>query len=333
MKYSPGKNKDITVVVQGYVDKEITKKCLSSIRKVIPGSKIILSTWENSKLDGLSYDTLILNEDPGFYYRSVQLIDGKLVKKKINNINRQIISTRNGLRAVTTKFSLKLRSDFLLKHSRFIERFEELKYLNSFDREYKIFKNRLLCCQCGTYKVNKGRTRLPYHYSDLAYFGLTNDLINLFEIPLATDQELKYFENIGLNRKKETWATNQYNCEQTVIKNWLIKNKKSLDFQYSTHASKKNIQDSEKYLINNFLPLSYSKFGLSPTKDHLKYNFHFRYYKTYYTENDWLKLYKKYQDSTLKIPLIDRERLLIIASRNTPKFFRTPIVKKASNYL
>lgn len=333
MKYSPIKNEDITVVVQGYVDKEITKKCLSSIRKVIPGSKIILSTWENAKLDGLSYDTLILNEDPGFYYRSVQLIKGNLVKKKINNINRQIISTRNGLRAVTTKYSLKLRSDFLLKHCKFIERFEKLKYLNSFDSDYKIFENRLLCCQCGTHKVNKGRTRLPYHYSDLAYFGLTDDLINLFEISQATDQELKYFEKSKNKHKKKTWATNQYNCEQTIIKNWLIKNKKKLDFLYNTHDTKKNIQDSELYLVNNFFPLSYSKFGLYPMKDHLKYDFHYRYYKLYYTEYDWLKLYKKYQDSTLKIPLIDKERLLIIASRNTPKFFRTPIVKKASKYL
>ena len=329
----PIDNSEISVVVQGLIDDEITKKCLHSIRTILPNSKIVLSTWENSKLDNVDFDKLILNKDPGYYYRCVELVKDKVVKKKINNINRQIISTKNGLKSVTTKFALKLRSDFLITHDKFKDKFQSIQNLNLFDNEFRIFEKRVLCCQCGTHTVDKGKIRLPYHYSDFAHFGLTTDLLNLFEIPCATDKEFKFFEERPDDQRRGTWATNQYNAEQTIIKNWLIKNNKNLNFLYSTHATKKNILDSEKFLINNFQPLSYSKFGVHPIKEHLKYRSIYRYYKSYYTENDWLKLYREYQDKNYKVPLIDKERILITLTRNAPKFIRRPLLEKASLYL
>lgn len=40
------KSNDITVVVQGAIDRKLTPKCLKSIRKHLPDAEIILSTWE-----------------------------------------------------------------------------------------------------------------------------------------------------------------------------------------------------------------------------------------------------------------------------------------------
>ena len=40
------KSEDISVVVQGAIDKVNTPKCLESIRKVLPRAEIVLSTWE-----------------------------------------------------------------------------------------------------------------------------------------------------------------------------------------------------------------------------------------------------------------------------------------------
>lgn len=59
------KPKDISVVVQGAINKEITPRCLQSIRTLLPNAEIILSTWEGSDVDGLDYDKLVLNKDPG----------------------------------------------------------------------------------------------------------------------------------------------------------------------------------------------------------------------------------------------------------------------------
>ena len=57
--------KDISVVVQGAVDKENTPRCLKSLRKHLPGAEVILSTWEGTNTDGLDYDVVLYNQDPG----------------------------------------------------------------------------------------------------------------------------------------------------------------------------------------------------------------------------------------------------------------------------
>ena len=55
---------DISVVVQGAIDKKLTPICLKSIRKYLPGAEIILSTWEGSDVENLDFDTIVLNHDP-----------------------------------------------------------------------------------------------------------------------------------------------------------------------------------------------------------------------------------------------------------------------------
>lgn len=51
--------KDISVVVQGPIDEELTILCLNSVRKYLPDSEIILSTWKNSNIKNLDYDILV----------------------------------------------------------------------------------------------------------------------------------------------------------------------------------------------------------------------------------------------------------------------------------
>ena len=50
--------KDISVVVQGAVDKINTPKCLESIRKFLPCAEIVLSTWEGTDVTGLDVSTI-----------------------------------------------------------------------------------------------------------------------------------------------------------------------------------------------------------------------------------------------------------------------------------
>ena len=57
-------SKDISVVVQGAVDPILTTQCLTSIRKHLPQAEIILSTWEDEIVSGLSYDKVILSQAP-----------------------------------------------------------------------------------------------------------------------------------------------------------------------------------------------------------------------------------------------------------------------------
>ena len=110
-------NKDITVVVQGPIDRQKTERCLKSVREALPGAKIILSTWEGSDIEGLDFDEVILSADPGGF--PAQNIKNPV----ICNVNRQIVSTRNGINAVDTPYAAKLRTDFCIEHSGFLDWF------------------------------------------------------------------------------------------------------------------------------------------------------------------------------------------------------------------
>ena len=122
------KSKDISVVVQGAVDKS-TKKCLNSIRKYLPQAEIILSTWEGSNLKGLKYDILVPNKDPG----------GVLIcpkTKLYNNLNRQLLSTQNGLKKANRKYTIKFRTDFYLRGKEFLKYFDKFPIRN---KQYSIY--------------------------------------------------------------------------------------------------------------------------------------------------------------------------------------------------
>jgi len=52
----------------------------------------------------LNFDTLVLSHDPGATIRT----QGGLLP---NNVNRQIVSTRNGLQKASGKYAVKIRTD------------------------------------------------------------------------------------------------------------------------------------------------------------------------------------------------------------------------------
>src|SRR4051812_17964312 len=95
---------DLSFVMQGEVyrqtspitGKPVTQSCLESLRRHYPGSEVILSTWQGTDVDGLEFDKVLFNEDPGAWNA---LRPGAGVK--LDNTNRQIVSSRNGLRVAT----------------------------------------------------------------------------------------------------------------------------------------------------------------------------------------------------------------------------------------
>ena len=129
-------SKDISVIVQGPINKKETPKCLKSIRKFLPEAEIILSTWQGTDISNLDYDILVLCEDPG-----TTLIEEFTHKKTYNNMNRQLVSTKEGLKKATRKYAMKLRSDLIFTSDRFLE------YFNKFEargNNYNLFKHKIL---------------------------------------------------------------------------------------------------------------------------------------------------------------------------------------------
>lgn len=255
--------KDISVVVQGAIDKEYTPLCLKSIRKYLPESEIILSTWEGSEVDNLDYDVLGLSEDPKAKMNNTVL-------NLYNNCNRQLVSTQKGLEKANKKYALKLRTDALLINNSFLEYFDKFPSRNE---KYKIFTNRVIVSSIYSREFSEETNlSMSFHPSDIYFFGLSEDIKDYFmKTKLLKDIELakyffKYNNLIGYANNSWKMSPEQYLCSS-----WL-KNKFSdiqfddwTDFNYINYAKGLNI------LYNNFIFLDLKQSGIHNQK-HIQVN-------------------------------------------------------------
>ncbi|MEI0799467.1 WavE lipopolysaccharide synthesis family protein [Brachyspira intermedia] len=264
--------KDISVVVQGAIDQKYTNDCLKSIRKYLPDSEIILSTWKDSNVDGLDYDILLLNEDPGGFPMS---------EFEINNVKRQILSTKNGINKSNNKYILKIRSDIELTNNRFIKFYSKYKKYNT---KFKFVNERIL--------VSSLATRDPYYWetpfciSDWITFGSKSDSLLLWDIPFPTNEDENWF-NIHPRNINTLLGYNilvaRFNPEQHIIVSFIRKFIKDIHFEHMFDYNPKSVELNLNILINNFLVLSPKLFNFQLLKPMRK-------------EGDWYHIltYKKW---------------------------------------
>lgn len=282
-------SKDISVVVQGAVDAALTPVCLASIRKLLPEAEIILSTWEDSIVDGLDCDTLVFSKDPG----------GAICDptwKVMNNVNRQIESSKKGLDAASRRFAMKIRSDMELADLRCVVAWG--KYDGKRADACRVFKNRIIINNL--YCANPYRTNFLFHISDWVQFGLREDILNLWDIPHQSEHDMgKYWKN----KKRPaidpipTWYF-RYIPEQYIWTECLRKNGVVFGFEYHTDITSENLALSELSFANNVVILDYEESGLRFLKfDPYKWD-----YTAQYKHAEWLDLYKKHCDPSFVIP-------------------------------
>lgn len=289
---------DITLVVQGPVNRNCTASCLASYRKYLPGAKIILSTWEGSKVEDLDYDEVILNKDPGNF------IDIKTSNiEHYNNVDRQIVSTINGLKLVKTKYAFKIRTDFQLINHSFLGYFD--KYIQ-FNSKFKIISKRILICTTCTRNPTK-TFKFPFHISDFVFFGTTDDLVDLFDIPLTKDSDKNWCLINKKNRKSGEFLC-RFTPEQYIFISFLKKHGVDVKCEYYDDYSNENIELTKLYIVNNFTLLNTEQFNLLPFKREFLTTNNINYLNTCYTHYDFLKMYKKYCNNFYFLPSYDKER-------------------------
>ena len=179
---------DITVVFQGDVangglgehDGSFAFN-VATTRKALPGARIILSTWHDTVLsDDIDIDQIVRSTDPG------SLPGIKFISPARNNINRQIISTQNGLQAVKTKYALKLRTDSCLSSAKFLSYLER-----HFSNDN--FNDRIMVCTYYTLDT-KMFERIAFHISDWVQFGATEQLKKLWSVECMSLADATYHE-------------------------------------------------------------------------------------------------------------------------------------------
>lgn len=271
-------SRNISVVVQGEIS-PFTYSCLSSVRKCLPNAEIILSTWKDCEIEELKnlYDVLVLSDDPGGFPAN------KEDQTIFNNINRQLISTQSGIKYATRNYVLKLRSDILLKSSKF------LKSYDKYNSSSELFKERLLIVEY--YTRNPRVLPMPFHPSDWILFGNRDDVISYYRsVPLQNIKEGLWFRHHYNHADFFSYVYSLYSPEQHICLSYL-KTKQKVMCRFYSDATKENIFLTERFFAKNMIIINCVQNDII----FLKYNPN-RYKErcTLLTHKDWKILKRKF---------------------------------------
>lgn len=268
---------DISIVIQGNVDLKYIDKCIDSLKRNFPEAEFIISTWISCKniCSNLNVDKIIYSEDPGAFILNKE-------NNLLNNINRQLISTKAGIKIASRKYILKFRSDMFIINNNFINIYEQ--YCDSAE----LLINKLLIVDY--YTRNPRVVPMPYHPSDWMLFGLSCDVRCYYDIPLQEEKIAMWYKN---KRNISPLFRNVYalfSAEQHICINFL---KKYIYFQCNSYydCSEENKINTEKFLGLNMVVVNYRETGIVFPK----YNPN-RFFEdlTILNSSDWKYLYNHY---------------------------------------
>jgi hypothetical protein len=242
------KNEDLTFVIQGPIikgsDNLTTSSLVNEVEKFYPGSVIILSTWKEQDLSEFRGRVqLIESVDPGGQV-------GWLQSGTQNNVNRQIVSTINGLCAVKTRYAIKIRTDAIIKGDQ-VRKLLIKRPQRSMDTDFDILRELVIISNVTSYNP-RFQIRRIHHPCDWFFAGLTQDLLNIWNIPLMPQEWFQWFSQEG-TRSIGALNTDQdcrFDPEEYIWSQFLGKNQR-IQFENSFDVTDANLQCSEKYIARN----------------------------------------------------------------------------------
>ncbi|OQW33025.1 MAG: hypothetical protein A4E19_06670 [Nitrospira sp. SG-bin1] len=173
----------MTLVFQGPVidGPQGTATCIRRTRQALPRSRCVLSTWTGSKVTGLPVDRVVFSDDPG-PLPGIKSRDGA---GQHNNVNRQILSARQGLQDIETAYVVKIRTDCALKHAALLEAVRRYWEVGV---EQRILTSSLFTIDPLMFE------QMPYHVSDWFQFGSTRTLQQYWSVPFMSDADARFYE-------------------------------------------------------------------------------------------------------------------------------------------
>ena len=241
-------SREISVVIQGAIGPETTI-LTRSIRQYLPDAEIVVSTWEGSDVSTLDYDRLVLNEDPG-------AISASTNEKRAFNLNRQIVSSSNGVKEASRPYVLKCRSDMELLGDGFLTFWDMYPKR---DAAYEFASHKLLIPSLYTIKGEEVGGKLhpsPYHTSDWYVFGRQEDVLEFVSPPLVDDEFSTYFAVHPKPRDYAIlWLNERYwkfSPEQYFGVMYAKKFLKNLDFPNVLEFDHVDFEQAERFMVNNF---------------------------------------------------------------------------------
>jgi hypothetical protein len=277
-------DEQVSIVVQGPIygaaHGHLTRRVLESVRRHLPASEVVLSTWAGSDTAGLSYDRLVASEDPGGF---PQVHDPRV----LYNINRQIVSTVAGLQQSSRPYAAKLRTDMPLIGNGFLRLQQQFPARSD---DYRLFAERVVSPTI--YSVCPERAPALFVVSDWFSFGLRDDLLLLWDVPLAPEDKMAhYFERHPEQNRLHTNEVTWFGAEQFIWVQALGK-RFTIPFQHAQDFSAEAVQIAEQALANNFVLAGLEQIGLSAPRHRLARGD----WAICYSHGEWLRLYRRYCD-------------------------------------
>lgn len=275
---------EISVLIQGSVDDK-TEKCIASVKRYLPESQVVLSTWRGYDLSKTEHDALCEQDDPG---------TNKI--KRLGNIYREIIGRKTGLQKCDRPYTLIIRSDSEIINLNFVRAFEEKLQVGKYE-EYRFLKDRVMMCSAG-FTANS-----LFFLNDWFFFGKTEDVRDMFDLPVIDEDLLS-------DDEKEL---PDYNSPHEYLATKFVKKHMDLDYTYEDFSNNKyKYKDIwEKIIVENFKMLGfYESYGITNLKEpyhtneinnakhfipgmkHLMLNFEFE---------DWYNCYNRLYEDKVKI--------------------------------
>ena len=165
-------NNNISFVIQGVCDVESINRNIKKIKKLFPGSEIIVSTWKDSNgVDKIiGYDQIILSDilDETYYAKYIDYA---------NNFHRMMKTSYEGIKAAKNEYVFRMRSDLIFKNKKFLKKYEKFCSKNP----STIFSNRILVMESHIgLAINNHFLPVPFHAADWINFGLKDDLLKIW---------------------------------------------------------------------------------------------------------------------------------------------------------
>lgn len=166
--------KELAIVIQGPVDKEFnfTIETVKIYKKLFPESHIIISSWK-----GMPLETEQVLEALGCYV----ILSDYPKPMGYFHLNYQVLSTMAGLKKAKelgAKYCIKNRSDLRINKPQSFEYFKSLLEVFPLKGDEIPLSGRIISLNGW-----RGQMFYPFWIQDYMYFGYTDDLINLFDIP------------------------------------------------------------------------------------------------------------------------------------------------------
>ncbi len=252
---------DVTFVIQGpnldTFHHKITSKLILSIHKNFPKSQIVFSTWECENIRGLpKVDKIVFSKDPG----ATLFLESP---PTLNNVNRQIVSTKRGLDEVNSEYAVKIRSDLLFLNNNILRSFPFLDPDGRSD-EFKFLQSYVLVSNQTSVNPRK-MYKYPFCICDWFWAGRTEDLLDIWSIPLMPEPWFRYFQEDDVMAKHGNPYLSRY-FPESYITSTFIRKKRDLQFEDSFDCASDNINLSEDIISNNFVIKSNWQLGICSQK-------------------------------------------------------------------